>query len=345
MLFEVGHEGEHGSALGLEYLINDAGYITSAAHFQSISGQASSWGPAPTLVHSRHSDLEVSLVWDNSVLAAPDGFTRAVIAAAKFYVGKFAAPTAAARQIKINIHVGYAEVGGSPMAADALGESESYGYLTDYATVTNALRHEGYSFAAANEPTTSQFFVTSAEAKALGLVGPKGGLDGFVGFSNLSGTGFSWNLAAGHAASSGAIGANQFSLKAIAWHEISEVMGRIGMEGEGINGQHTYTPLDLFDFKSPGELALSPRGGYFSIDNGATGLGVYNNSARNGADIADWASSSTILQSRTWGLVPGHQDAYDAFNFASIISNVSAGDIAEDAALGYASLGLAEAVV
>jgi hypothetical protein len=46
------------------------------------------------------------------------------------------------------------------------------------------------------------------------------------------------------------------------------------MEGEGINGQHTYTPLDLFDFESPGELALSPRGGYFSIDNGATPLGV-----------------------------------------------------------------------
>jgi hypothetical protein len=41
--------------------------------------------------------------------------------------------------------------------------------------------------------------------------------------------------------------------------------------------------------------------------------------------------------------VPGHKDAYDAFNFAGIISNVSAADIAEDASLGYASLSLAEA--
>ena len=43
----------------------------------------------------------------------------------------------------------------------------------------------------------TQFFITSAEAKSMGLVSPtSSSADGFVGFSTLTGTGYSWNLAA-----------------------------------------------------------------------------------------------------------------------------------------------------
>jgi hypothetical protein len=340
MLFETGHEGEHGSRLGEEYLINDAGYV-SAVHgptvHSTIKHHASLFAPAATLVSSTGSELEINLIWDSSVANAPTGFTQAVLDAARLYVADFAHPTAAGGIEKINIRVGYGEIAGTGLASNALGESESYGYLTNYATVINALHQEGYVFKASNEPIASQFFVTSAEVKAFGLISPtSSATDGFVGFSTLGGTGYSWNFNASAGGANIGTGPSQFDLEAVAWHEISEVMGRIGMEGQVINGAHTYTPLDLFNFKSYNVLALSPSSGYFSIDNGATSLGTYNNSARYGGDIADWASNASPLQSATRGLPLGHYDAYDAFTFGGLNGAVSSSDIAELASLGYA---------
>ena len=92
------------------------------------------------------------------------------------------------------------------MPSLALGASEPLGYLTDYTTVTTALSSNGLAFSAANEPTASQFFLTAADAKATGLVDPVSGLDGFMGFSDLTGTGYSWNTAANRTD----IGPNQF---------------------------------------------------------------------------------------------------------------------------------------
>ncbi len=92
MLFEAGHETDHGSSLGLKYLINDAGYVTSVAHgpvvhHASTTHHAASWVPAPTLVSDPGGgDLEIKLIWDSSVARAPSGFTRTVVAAAELYV-------------------------------------------------------------------------------------------------------------------------------------------------------------------------------------------------------------------------------------------------------------------
>ena len=85
MLFEWGHEHEHGSSLGMEYLVNDAGYITSAAHatiHAATPHHTSAVAPAPTLVSVAGGDLDIKLVWDASVASAPSGFTTAVIRAA-----------------------------------------------------------------------------------------------------------------------------------------------------------------------------------------------------------------------------------------------------------------------
>jgi hypothetical protein len=198
MLFEWGHEHGHGSSLGKEYLVNDAGYITSAANggiHPASPIHAASLAPAPTLVAANAGDLDIRLVWDTSVANAPSGFTTAVIRAAQLYVNDFAASNRGVGVEVINLNVGYGEIAGSAMAAKALGESESYGYLTNYATVTHALALKGYTFAAANEPTKAQFFVTSAEAKAIGLESPAAAAaDGFIGFSTLAGTGYGWNF-------------------------------------------------------------------------------------------------------------------------------------------------------
>ena len=325
----------HGSSspLGQEYLLSDNGALSPIA---SASGHGAGSGtttsnsasaPAPTLVAITGSNLQIDLVWDPSVANSPAGFTSAVIAAAQNYVNDFTTST----KTVLYIAVGWGEIAGSSMAANALGESESSGYLTNYATVANAMTRAGDALHALNEPTHGQFFVTSAEAKALGLVSGTSGsttsVDGYIGFSTLTGTGYSWNLNA-----SGTT-ASQFNLQAVVDHEISEVMGRIGMEGTVVyNGHKTYTPLDLLDFSSPGVLALSANGGYFSTDNGSTHMGNFNNASKYGGDISDWASYLSVSQS---GTVTSGSDAFDAFDYPGYNATLSADDLLEMAALGY----------
>jgi hypothetical protein len=330
--------GHDAASLGPEYLMNDAGQVGPAFGASMHAGYGSYFNtsplsptPAPTLVGSPHG-LQIDLVWDSSVSKAPSGFIQAVIDAAAYYT------TLIATHEVIKIDVGYGEIAGSPLASNALGESESYGYLSNYSTVTAALAHDGFIFSTTtNEPTGSQFFITSAEAKALGLVNPTTGLDGYVGFGTLSGTGYSWNTAASANGSNTGTGPNQFDLQSVALHEISEVMGRIGMEGATVNGKPTDTPLDLFNYQSQHALELSGTGGYFSIDGGTTHLGTFNNASLNGGDIADWASSTSTTQSNTVGLPSGVNvyDAYDAFGFPGYNGDVSRSDILELTALGY----------
>ncbi len=335
------------TSLGPEYLINDAGQVapvTGAASSSHASGSTShaATAPAPTLVTAPGGNLQIDLIWDSSVGAAPSGFTTAVIDAAQFYVTNFTSSTGA--KTVLNIDVGYGEIAGSSMSASALGESESNGYLTNYATVTGALIKDGYSFTASNEPTSSQFFVTSAQAKTMGLIsGTNTGVDGYIGFSTLSGTGYTWNMTANPNGTNSGTGASQFDLQAVVQHEISEVMGRVGMEGQVINGKPTYSVLDLFDYASynsathKGVLELSGNGGYFSVNGGATHEGVFNDSSAHGGDMADWASYSSATQSGTLpaGALGNVSDSYDAFLAPGDNGLVSTDDLLVDAALGY----------
>lgn len=326
----------HGNepSLGQEYLLSDSGALSpvslATSHQSSFSLHGStttSTAPAPTLVTGSGSNLQIDLVWDKSVSSAPAGFQSAIIAAAQTYVHDF---TASSKEV-IYISVGWGEVGGTSMSANALGESQSYGYLTNYATVTKALSADGYSFSASNEPTSGQFFVTSADAKAIGLIsgtsGSTASVDGFVGFSTLKGTGYSWNFNA-----TGTTG-SQYNLQAVADHEISEVMGRIAMEGTvTYNGAKTYTPLDLFNYASQGTLELNGNGGYFSANGGVTHEGNFNNATLYGGDIGDWASYSSPSQS---GTVASGADAFNAYGAPGYNATVSADDLLELAALGY----------
>jgi hypothetical protein len=323
--------------LGQEYLINDSGQVAPLVGFLSLSSHTTSTitlthgAPSPTIVGTP-GGFQIKLIWDSSVTSAPKGFMQAVIDAAEYYASQFS------NKEIINIDVGYGEIAGGRMSAGALGESESYGYLTNYATVTNALSKDGFTFAATNEPTQSQFFVTSAEAKTLGLVNPSStALDGYIGFGTLSGTGFSWNLTATTTGQNTGTSSQQFDLYSVALHEISEVLGRIGMEGASVNSHATYTPLDLFNFASTGKLALSPSSGYFSTDNGTIDLGLFNNSAANGGDIADWASYRSPTQAGTQGLPAGSNvaDAFAAFAYPGYNGDISTSDLEEMAALGY----------
>jgi hypothetical protein len=270
--------------------------------------------PTDTLVGSP-GGLQIHLLWDPSVASAPSGFKDSVTAAATTLTQLFS------NDEVINLQVGWGEVGGTPMSSHELGASAMSGYLVDYTTAVDAV----HAPAGGNDPATSDFFVATAEAKALGLTDPiSSAVDGAIGF------GSSWS----YSTSLGKIEPNQFDLQAVAQHEITEVMGRLGSEGQSIGGIPAYTPLDLFNFSAPGVLELSGNGGYFSNDGGQTNLGTYNNASLNGGDIADWASINSSTQS---GTITGSSayDAFDAFLPAGASGQITPSDIAEMTALGY----------
>lgn len=323
------HSGwhSHQSALGPEYLLSDSGQLSavSSAQHGSTGGTSTGGGsgsPLSTLVGAA-TGLQIDLLWDSSVRAASNwsAIESAVVQAAKIFTSDFT------NHAVLNIAVGLGEVAGSKLAAGALGESESLGYLTSYATVTKALTSadaglvsSGQMAAGAVTADTalsgSTFFLASAEAKALGLVNPTStGVDGYIGLTSGS--------ALYYPAGGGQIGASQYDAVGVAAHELSEVMGRLGMEGAG----GRYTPLDLFRYTAPNTPGNTPAAGYFSTNFGTTSLNLFNNPA-NGGDAADWATTTANAR-----------DAFDAFGNPGVITQVTATDLLEVASLGYKPVG------
>ena len=98
---------------------------------------------------------------------------------------------------------------------------------------------------------SGNFFVASAEAKALGLVkATTSGVDGYIGLGVSS---------IYYPASGGHISPSQYDAVGVAAHELSEVMGRTGMLGAALGGKtNVYTPLDLFRFTAPAWCPACP---------------------------------------------------------------------------------------
>ncbi len=278
--------------------------------------------PSPTLIGSA-GGFQINLVWDSSVASAPSGFESAIASAASYYT------TLCSNKEVINIGVGYGKIDGTAMSNGALGESEALGYNLSYSMVASAMKTgaSASSYAGkvnyvaqadASLPSTDpthggKFFVSEAETKALGLI-PGGSassssLDGYISLSSSASYEFNQTATPG-----------KYDAVGIAEHELSEVMGRSSSLGS-IDGANEYTPLDLFRYSSSGARDLTPGTGYFSINNGATKLGTYNNPS-NGGDAGDWAS---ILSG----------DSYNAFMGAGTTSVVSPTDVLENAVLGY----------
>ena len=203
-----------------------------------------------------------------------------------------------------------------------LAQSRFYGTYETYASVHSALlgdagsssyQAQADSTLGSTDPTNGgNFFVTTAEAKALGLMTGTG-LDGAVGLS--SAYSFDYN------APTTPVAAGQYDAIGALEHEISEVMGRFGSVGTEL-GSHVYTPLDLFRYTSSGvrDLTVGPTSPYFSINNGATNLGTYNNPAT-GGDASDWVRTLA-------------GDSYGS-GYSGRTGVVSPTDLVEDSVLGY----------
>jgi hypothetical protein len=257
--------------------------------------------------------MQINVTFDQSISSLPAGFVNAIDYVVNYYDTLFT------NNVAINLDVGYGEIDGQALASGALGESEAANYVPEsYSSVRNALIGKdapGASTLPVSQPLLGQLYLSQAEAQALGLTSAIS--TNYVGFSSIYPLSYAANLTPP---------SNEFYFIGIAEHEISEDMGRVSL----LDGQPDYySPLDLFRYTSSGVRDTSTGAygstAYFSINNGNTNLGTWNNNPNNG-DLADWYPS---------GPAPGGNDAFNDYSDPGVINSLSANDITLMQALGW----------
>ena len=297
-----------------------AGRIGGAAGSGTATGAAAS---KMTTVTTPGSGLTVNLLWDASVTSLTPSLMAAfqtdVINAVQFLEGGITSA------VTVNLRVGYGEVGGSALSRGALGESITNLTSVSYSAMVQALDATASSDATdagmlaslpATAPTSDAYWVTTAQAKALGLAPANAAtLDGAIGF------GVSTNFSYGDTNTTGAVAPGTYDFFSTVAHEVTETMGRMLLVGGSVGGAPGYTLLDLAHYSAPGVMDFTQTTpGYFSVDGGATDLGDFN--TIRGGDAGDWASS-----------VAG--DAFDAYGTPGSLDHVSANDLAVMDAIGW----------
>jgi hypothetical protein len=167
------------------------------------------------------------------------------------------------------------------------------------------------------DPTggTGNWWGSRAEAKAIGLIPNDLSADGTTTFG--AGNPFTF---------SGAIAAGTYDFQGVAAHEISEVLGRVGLKGATLGSNppfpNSYSILDLFSYSGPGVRTLAGgTNAWFSINNGTTLLKLYNNWTLNNLDSRDWAS--------------GNNDSFNQFAGPGVVNPVTPVDLQELDVIGY----------
>ncbi len=266
--------------------------------------------------------LTINLSYDPSVAADFGTNTASLTSAMTYVVQQF--ENNFSDNISLNITVSGAT---SPIV---LGESEtnlinpvSYSNLVTALNNSRSTTNDAaaYGFLPATDPSGGgHWYVPSAEAKALGLLGANyPGSDGTVIFGSENNYTFDPN----NRAVSGA-----YDFIGLAEHELTEAIGRIyglGSNFVGSDGNTDYLPYDLFRFTATGTRNLTQGIGsntpiYFSLDNGATNLSYYNLGG-NGGDPQDWAGTVN--------------DAFNAFGIPGVKKDMTAVDLAVMDVLGY----------
>ena len=165
---------------------------------------------------------------------------------------------------------------------------------------------------------THLWWTTRAESKAIGLVADDLANDGTFTF----GAGFNYSF------DPNSVGAGQYDFEGVAMHEISEIMGRIGLFGVTLGGRPAgeadYELFDLFRYTAAGSANRSMTKGnniYFSIDNGSTNLKGYNFPNGGTSDAQDWAS--------------GANDSFNAFSNSGVQNPLTLVDLRAMDVIGY----------
>jgi len=225
--------------------------------------------------------MQINLIDDSSVNAAPTGFTPAIAAAAQFLDNLITNP------ITVNVLVGWGEydngtysIGNNISLGGALaGIDLNYSQLRSdlIASASTAVDKFAVTSLPISDPTNGEsFFVSDAEAKALGLLPANGSeMDGAVGFN----ANYSYNFNTNGQAVPG-----ELDLVSDAELELAHALGML-----------LGTAMMLFRYSAPGVRELTVNGSvtpsaYFSIDKGNTNLNSY-----------DTTSDSTLWNAATAG--------------------------------------------
>jgi hypothetical protein len=250
--------------------------------------------PAPTA-------FTIKLSFDASCDAAPVGFKTVVAQVASDLMKQFSNP------VIVNINVGFGEFAGMPLGASAIGESDFNYQLVSYPALIAALKGKtSTTFLPPSDPSVgNQWFVTNAQAKALGLLSATAaGVDAYVGFSSTAT--FDFN---------NTDGVNGFDLYGTCFHELSECLGRVLPMGVGFSSAY-----NLMCYSVPGILSFDGAAfRYFSIDGGKTPLNTFNSNP--GGDFGDWRGDTV--------------DAANAFGSAGVVMPVSGADLVALGAIGW----------
>jgi hypothetical protein len=323
--FSLGFGGDTGSGSGASVIDFSGG--NSAGGGGKPGGGGGKQGF--TQIYGTSGGLQFVINYDSGVNSAPSGFVPAFGTAINYFLTTFNNP------ITVTLNVGWGEVAGQSLSPFALGESSTnldpVGYLGYRAALAAkaaiAPTDADLQSAVASLPATSpislaNYWVSTADEKALGLTANNTTVDGAVGFGSRLSYWFG----------TGAQTSSQYDFVGVAEHEISEVMGRLDLLGTSLGGvANSYDPLDLFRYSAPGTRSIvGGQTAYLSFDGGNTtpmspgGLLYFNTQA--GGDTGDWSSSGTTSA----GL-----DAYDAFANSGAAYHVSHADTREMNVLGY----------
>jgi hypothetical protein len=235
------------------------------------------------------------------------------ISAASVFTSNFSDP--------INVNITVDAVAGTGV----FGQSSTFLNSASYATLRGLVVGDaktpddntgigaGGSVAAADPVGgTHTWWVSRAEAKAIGLIPSDNSTDGTTTFG--AGNPFTF---------SGSITAGTYDFKGVAAHEISEVMGRLGISGGTIGANaNSFSLIDLFSYTGVNIRGLaSGPGNNFSIDSGGTLLKLWNNPLANGLDSRDWA--------------PGSNDSFNQFSNSGVVNPVTDVDLRLMDVIGY----------
>jgi hypothetical protein len=286
---------------------------------------AAAFGP------SARAGLVINATYDSSVpVAAQTAFNYAI----NEYESLFT------NNMTVNINVSFGNTG--------LGESDSQfvGGFT-YAQVLGALQAQAAAnpsdvikqTVVANLPATNpapnnNFWMTTAEAKALGLYNNVGS-DGQIIFSNAVSYTYDPNNRAV---------AGEYDFIGVAEHEISEVLGRDSLLGYDFGNGPSYDPNDLYRFTNGARnFTLNqsdPPGVYFSIDGGVTNLVNFYSQGIDNDDYRGDNPSDPYNQFAAAG--QGHAlTSVDITNMDALGYNLATVAAPEPASLTLLSLGVA----